>query len=122
MKLKLVFISIDPERDTPHKVKSFIKHFNKNFIGVTASSKDDIELRECMKKFKIYAKRIPNSDPENSNYNIDHTSRIYLMDPENNYLYHIDETLTEQQAAKSIVAKIVSNEYKREKKIEQAGV
>ena len=42
LKLKVVFISIDPERDTPSKVKSFLSHFHKNIIGVTASGPNDV--------------------------------------------------------------------------------
>lgn len=43
------------------------------------------------------------------------------MDPENRYMYHIDPTLTEQQAAKAVVAKIISNEHKKEKRLETTG-
>jgi protein SCO1/2 len=37
LKLKLVFISIDPERDTPEKLKKYLKNFSKIIIGVTGS-------------------------------------------------------------------------------------
>lgn len=43
------------------------------------------------------------------------------MDPDNKYLYHIDPTLTEQQAAKAVVSRIISNEHKKEKKLEVTG-
>ena len=35
-KLKLVFISVDPERDTPKEMKKYIANFNKNMIGITS--------------------------------------------------------------------------------------
>lgn len=53
LKLKIVFVSIDPERDRPEVLKSYLSNFSKNIIGVTGSSANDIELKECMKKFKI---------------------------------------------------------------------
>ena len=119
LKLKLVFISIDPERDSPKKVKEFLSHFNKNMIGVTAASPDDPELAQIMKRFKIYKKKVYKSEDKKDGYNIDHTTRIFLMDPENSYLYHIDSTLSEQQAAKAIVAKIVQNEHKKDKQLQK---
>jgi protein SCO1/2 len=42
MKLKLVFVSVDPERDSPKVIKSYLTEFGKNIIGVTGTSEDDI--------------------------------------------------------------------------------
>ena len=56
--LKTIFVSVDPDRDTPEKIDKFLSYFDKNFIGVTGKSNNDPELRECMKKFKIYASKI----------------------------------------------------------------
>ena len=40
---------------------------------------------------------------------MNHISNIILMGPENDYLYHVDENLSEQQAAKAVLAEIVKN-------------
>ena len=45
VKLKLVFVSIDPERDSPKEVRDYIVNFNKNMIGVTGNGENDIELK-----------------------------------------------------------------------------
>jgi protein SCO1/2 len=58
MKLKIVFVSVDPERDTPKVMKNYLSEFGKNIIGVTGAKGDNIELKECLKKFKIKAKKI----------------------------------------------------------------
>jgi protein SCO1/2 len=42
MKLKIVFISLDPERDSPSEMKKYLANFGKSIIGITASSKDDV--------------------------------------------------------------------------------
>lgn len=42
MKLKLVFVSVDPERDTPQVMKEYLSEFGKNIIGVTGISGDNI--------------------------------------------------------------------------------
>jgi cytochrome oxidase Cu insertion factor (SCO1/SenC/PrrC family) len=73
-------------------------------------------LKECLRKFKIKASRVYYKEgPKKGSYEIDHTTRVYLMDPDNYYLDHLDPTLTEQQTAKAIVAKIVQHEHKKEK-------
>lgn len=69
-----------------------------------------------MKKFKIKSNKVYyNEGPKKGSYEIDHTTRVYLMTPENTYLDHLDPALTEQQTAKAIVAKIVQNEHMKEK-------
>ena len=55
--MKLVFVSIDPERDSPKEIKKFIKAFNKKMIGVTGYGENNIELTEMMKKFKVFKKK-----------------------------------------------------------------
>lgn len=120
MKLKLVFVSVDPERDSPAALKSYLSEFGKNIIGVSGASSEDIELRECLRKFKIKANRVYYTEGvKKGSYEIDHTTRVYLMDPDNRYLDHLDPYLTEQQTAKAIVARIVQHEHKREKAEQQ---
>ncbi len=58
LNLKTIFVSVDPDRDTPDKIDKFLSYFDKSFIGVSASSNNDPKLKECMKKFKIYASKI----------------------------------------------------------------
>jgi cytochrome oxidase Cu insertion factor (SCO1/SenC/PrrC family) len=63
-----------------------------------------------MKRFGIKSKRFDyevGQRRHKDDYNIDHTTRIFLMDPDNVYLYHLDSSLSEQQSAKAIIAKIV---------------
>jgi cytochrome oxidase Cu insertion factor (SCO1/SenC/PrrC family) len=123
LKLKIVFASIDPERDTPKVLKEYLHHFGKQIIGVTASSSDDIELKECMKKFKIQTRKVVKTGViDKTKYDIDHTTRVFLMDPNNKYLLHLNPSLTEQQTAKAIVTKIVENEHRREKSSMVTGI
>lgn len=57
-KLSSVFVSVDPDRDSLEDIKKFISYFDKDMIGVTGKSNNDPQLKECMKKFKIYASKI----------------------------------------------------------------
>jgi protein SCO1/2 len=45
MKLKVVFVSVDPERDTPKVMKDYLAEFGKNIVGVTGVTGDNIELQ-----------------------------------------------------------------------------
>lgn len=56
--LKTIFVSVDPERDTPEKINKFLSYFDPSILGVTSEKNDDEALKECMKKFKIYASKI----------------------------------------------------------------
>jgi protein SCO1/2 len=81
-RLKLVFISVDPDRDTPQKIDKWLAYFNSEFIGLTAVSNADPALKDTMQKFKIYASKIEYDDVEEQKrlYTIDHTILTYLMD------------------------------------------
>lgn len=116
MKLKIVFVSVDPERDPPKAMKQYLKEFGKQIIGVTSNAGYSAELQQCLRKFKIKSNKIPyESGVKKGQYEIDHTTRVYLMDSDNNYLDHLNPKLTEQQTAKLIVAKIVQNEHRKDK-------
>lgn len=116
LKFKVVFVSLDPERDTPKVMKEYLLNFGKNLIGVTGSGPNDLDLKECLKKFKINTKKIEKATAHNpKDYLLDSTARVCLMDPDNKYLYHLDPSLSEQQTAKAILTKIISNEHMKEK-------
>lgn len=56
--LKTIFVSVDPDRDSPEKIKKFVSMFDPEMIGVTGSNNQDPPLRDCMKQFKIYASKL----------------------------------------------------------------
>ena len=56
--MKTIFVSVDPDRDDPKKIRKFLDYFDTNIIGVTGKSNDDPDLKDCMKKFKIYSSKI----------------------------------------------------------------
>jgi protein SCO1/2 len=53
LKFKIVFVSLDPERDTPNVIKKYLDNFGKQIIGVTGSRANDVELMECLRQFRI---------------------------------------------------------------------
>lgn len=65
MKIKTVFVSVDPDRDTNEKIEAFVKIFDPNMIGVTGTDNNDKDLKDMMKKFRIYSTKMEYEDAEN---------------------------------------------------------
>jgi len=73
-----VFITMDPERDTPEKLAAYIKSFHPRLVGLTGSP---AELASALKAYRVYAKKVPDEkDP--ASYTMDHSSVVYLMGPD----------------------------------------
>ncbi len=74
--IKPVFISVDPERDTPEKVAQYLTHFDARFVGLTGSRP---AIKSATSSFKtVLADRPPSTD---NNYQLTHASVVYIVDP-----------------------------------------
>lgn len=73
-KLNALFITVDPERDTPEKLKEYLSSFNPRLVGVGG---DADALAAVAKAYRVYYKKIPLKDGD---YTMDHTAIVYLMD------------------------------------------
>ena len=71
--LKVFFISVDPERDTPEAVKNYLSNFDNNFVGITG---DPEKIFLLSKSWGILSQKI---FLENGEYNIDHSSPVILL-------------------------------------------
>jgi protein SCO1/2 len=80
-----VFITIDPQRDTSASLKVYLAHFHKKFMGLTGSPE---AIKKVADEFKVYYAIAPGSDPQQADYLLDHTSLVYLMDKNGEYLAH----------------------------------
>jgi protein SCO1/2 len=72
-KLKVFFISVDPERDTPKAIKDYLSSFDNKFVGITGESEKIFLL---YKSWGIISQKI---FLENGEYNIDHSSPVILL-------------------------------------------
>lgn len=75
-KPQVLFISLDPERDTPEKLTEYLEWFSPSFKGATGSV---AELSKAAKAMGIAWQKVPTKDPKN--YMIDHTSWVILLNP-----------------------------------------
>jgi len=74
---KMVFISIDPDRDTPKELKAYLAKFNPAFIGVTGNK---AALSHLTKNLGIMYAKI--KKPNTKNYDITHSTRILVINPD----------------------------------------
>ena len=80
-KIQPLFITIDPERDTPDVMKKYISLFHPNFVGLTGTQE---QINHMTEKWKIFATRV--EDDTLSGYTMDHSSYIYLQGPKGDIL------------------------------------
>ena len=76
-KLQAVFVSLDPERDTPEVLKAYLANFDQSFVGLSGTPE---ELAAVVKDFKIYFKKVPGK--AEGTYTVDHSAGTYLYDPQ----------------------------------------
>jgi protein SCO1 len=79
-KLNVLFISIDPEQDTPIHLREFLSSFDPRIQGLTGTNK---QIAAVAKEFRVYYNRVDESD---GSYSMDHSGAIYLMDKAGNFV------------------------------------
>ena len=91
-----VFITIDPDRDTPKVLDDYMKAFGPNFVGLTGNA---AEIKDVEKKYRVYAVKRP---LEGGNYGMDHSSVLYLMGPDGKLVSFYDEAVSPDDLAKDL--------------------
>jgi protein SCO1/2 len=71
-----VFVTVDPERDTPELLKGYLGSMDPSFVGLTGTPD---EIKAAAKEFKVFYQKVPT---DNGNYTIDHTAGTYVFDAE----------------------------------------
>lgn len=79
-KAQALFISIDPERDTPAVMKDYLSSFDPHLRGLTGSVE---QIAAAEKNYRVYAKKVPGANGE---YTMDHTALVYLMDKQGRFI------------------------------------
>ena len=76
----MLFITVDPERDTPAAIKDYLSSFGPLMRGATG---DAAAIAAVEKAYRVYAKKVPT---DNGEYSIDHTALVYLMDKQGRFV------------------------------------
>lgn len=75
-RVQVVFVTVDPERDTLELLSQYVPAFDSRFLGMRPSSMEDLE--KVTKDFKIFYKKVPGKSA--TSYTIDHTAGSYVFD------------------------------------------
>ena len=77
-KVQVLFVTVDPDRDTAAILKQYVPSFDSRFLGLRPA--DEAALEKVTKDFKIYYKKVPGNSP--GSYTMDHSAGSYAFDPE----------------------------------------
>ncbi|HEU4622101.1 MAG TPA: SCO family protein [Burkholderiaceae bacterium] len=75
-RVQVLFVTLDPKRDTPQVLSAYVPAFDARFVGLTGSEED---IARVAKDFKVFYQKSPGTTPET--YSIDHSSAMYIFDP-----------------------------------------
>jgi len=92
-KVNAVFISVDPERDTPATMKDYLSSFDPHLEGLSG---DPAETAKVITSYRVYAKKVPTKDGD---YTMDHTALIYLMDRDGRFVSPFNLKRSPEEAA-----------------------
>ena len=105
-----IFITVDPKRDTPDKLKSYLSSFNPNqpstrpnFVGLTGT---DEEIAKAAKAYRVfYRAHLDGFMAGAAGYSIDHTGDVYLMDPEGKFVAYYSQGILADELAADLMVK-----------------
>ncbi|CAA7617243.1 SCO family protein [Magnetospirillum sp. UT-4] len=94
-KLVPVFVTVDPARDTPAVMKDYVAAFAPGMVGLSGSPE---QVAAAMKAYKVYAAKAAGSD-DPASYTVDHSSILYLMQPDGRFAQHFPHGTTADELA-----------------------
>lgn len=97
-----VFITVDPERDTPELLGKYVASFHKGIVGLSGSPED---IAAVTKAYRVYAKKVPD-ETNPGEYNVDHSSFMYLMDGKGDYMRHFPHSVDAKDLADALAKAI----------------
>ena len=92
-KTAALFISVDPERDTPEKLKDYVSSFHPRVFGLTGTP---AEIEAVTRAYRAYAKKV---SLDGGGYTMDHSAIVYLMDKDGRFVAPFNLKRSAEQAA-----------------------
>ncbi len=102
-KVQPIFVTVDPERDTPEILQEFTDAFHPRLIGLTGSRE---QVDAALKTFRVYASKVPGVTE--GSYTYDHLAIIYLFDPEGRPVQFIAGPTATPQAIAAMLEKFIA--------------
>ena len=100
-KMRVAFITVDPARDTPELMKTYLASFDPRIVGLTGT---EDEIAAVAKAYKVYYRKVPTD----SDYTMDHTATILLMDSRGEF-YGTSNFQESQEVRREKLRKLIRN-------------
>ena len=101
-----VFITVDPARDTVEHLKDYMALFHPRFVGLTG---DAAAIRQAARAYRVYYEKVEREDK--SDYTLDHSVFIYLMDRDGRYLGFFPPGTSAERLAETMRSHLPENPY-----------
>lgn len=95
-RMNFLFVTVDPERDTPDVMRDYVGAFDKRIIPLSGSVE---QVSEVVKAYRVYAKKVPLDDGD---YTMDHSAAVFLMNADNRFVGTIAYGEDEENALKKL--------------------
>jgi protein SCO1/2 len=97
--IHVLFITVDPERDSAAAMADYVSSFDSRFVGLSGSSE---QIAAAEKAYRVYARKGP--PQSDSGYSMDHSSVVYLMDKSGLFVESLDLQRPTEDTAKELSA------------------
>jgi len=87
------FITVDPERDTPERLRDYVSYFNENMVGLTGSSS---MLESVMQRYRVRYEKVAGEAGDPALYTMDHTASLFLIGPDGRFITKFAHGITPQ--------------------------
>ena len=94
-----IFITIDPDRDTPAQMKLYAENFHPRLVALTGTAE---QVAAAARAYSVYYQKEKPSTPNGDDYLMDHSGFIYLMGRDGRYVSHFPPGTTAEEMAKAI--------------------
>lgn len=90
---RALFIAVDPERDTPDALKTYLASFDPRIVGLTGTPE---EVAGAVKAYRAYVRKVPTKEGD---YTMEHTALVYVMNGQNRFLNALNLARPSAEAA-----------------------
>ncbi|MGD0641082.1 MAG: SCO family protein [Roseiarcus sp.] len=97
--IRVLFVTVDPERDTPASMADYVSSFDSRIVGLSGSPE---QVAAIEKAYRVYARKGPAQ--ANGDYSMDHSSVVYLMDANGAFVEALDMQRPPEETAKELAA------------------
>jgi protein SCO1/2 len=98
--MKVAFITVDPERDRPADLKTYLTSFDPRIVGLTGTPE---QVAAAVKGYRAYSRKVPTKDGD---YTMEHTALVYVMDGKNRFLGALNLMRPADQSAAELAKRL----------------